>query len=416
MRYRWWMLLGLFAANWFYQIDRALFGVMVMPIQAETGLTDIQIGLCDTVLYAVYACLVPLAGIIGDRFDRSRIIPVVVMVWSAMTAATGLAGGFVAFLILRSVATTAPQTFYGPSANALIAHHHERTRTVALSFHASAYYVGLLSSGAIVAGLLGWFGSWRTVYFLFGGAGFLLGLVLLVLMKRETAFAAAKGLAALPSGNGPMARSGLLDGFKAFFTTPGALVGASAFMAVVFVNNAYAAWAPKFTAVKFALAPAKAAAGAMFYHHVTALVAILAVGWLSDRMLVRFPRFRMFAMAAALALGAPALVAFGFSPSLAGVWTAVGAWGVMRAVVEANMFANVFDQLPERARSSSVSAMSVFAALLGSLSPFMVGCLSQRYGVRGFEIGFSALGVVGILAAAALTVFAIRKGRKYEIR
>ena len=79
MRYRWWMLLGLFAANWFYQIDRALFGVMVMPIQAETGLTDIQIGLCDTVLYAVYACLVPLAGIIGDRFDRSRIIPVVVI-------------------------------------------------------------------------------------------------------------------------------------------------------------------------------------------------------------------------------------------------------------------------------------------------------------------------------------------------
>ena len=379
---------------------------MVMPIQAETGLNDIQIGLCDTVLYAVYACLVSLAGIIGDRFDRSRIIPVVVMVWSAMTAATGLAGGFVAFLILRSVATTAPQTFYGPSANALIAHHHERTRTVALSFHASAYYVGLLSSGAIVAGLLGWFGSWRTVYFLFGGAGFLLGLVLLVLMKRET----------VADGGSVAARPKLLDGFKAFFTTPGALVGASAFMAVVFVNNAYAAWAPKFTAVKFALAPAKAAAGAMFYHHVTALVAILAVGWLSDRMLVRFPRFRMFAMAAALALGAPALVAFGFSPSLAGVWTAVGAWGVMRAVVEANMFANVFDQLPERARSSAVSAMSVFAALLGSLSPFMVGCLSQRYGVRGFEIGFSALGVVGILAAAALTVFAIRKGRTYEIR
>ena len=406
MRYKWWMLLGLFAANWFYQIDRALFGVMVMPIQAETGLTDIQIGLCDTVLYAVYACLVPLAGIIGDRFDRSRIIPVVVMVWSLMTAATGLAGGFVAFLILRSVATTAPQTFYGPSANALIAHHHERTRTVALSFHASAYYVGLLSSGAIVAGLLGWFGSWRTVYFLFGGAGFLLGLVLLALMKRET----------VAVGESAAARPKLLDGFKAFFTTPGALVGASAFMAVVFVNNAYAAWAPKFTAVKFALAPAKAAAGAMFYHHVTALVAILVVGWVSDRMLARFPRFRMFAMAAALALGAPALVAFGLSPSLAGVWTAVGAWGVMRAVVEANMFANVFDQLPERARSSAVSAMSVFAALLGSLSPLMVGCLSQRYGIRGFEIGFSALGVVGILAAAALTVFAIRKGKAYEIR
>ncbi len=407
LAYKWWLLLGLFAANWFYQIDRALFGVMVMPIQAETGLTDIQIGFCDTVLYAVYAGLVPFAGIVGDRFDRSRIIPVVVMIWSVMTAATGLAGGFLAFLLLRSFATTAPQTFYGPSAYALIAHHHERTRTVALSFHASAYYVGLLSSGAIVAGLLGWFGSWREVYFLFGGAGFLLGFGLLVFMKREKPSAAATV---------PMARPRLLDGFKAFFTTPGALVGASAFIAVVFVNNAYAAWAPKFVAVKFSLSPTVAATGAMFYHHVTALVAILIVGWASDRLLVKLPRFRMFAMAAALALGAPALMAFGFCPSLVGVWVAVGAWGVMRAVIEANMFANVFDQLPEAARSSAVSAMSVFAALLGSLSPLMIGCLSQRYGVRGFEIGFSALGVVGVLAAAALAGFAIKKGKTYAIR
>ena len=76
--YPWLLLARLFAANWFYQIDRALFGVMLIPIQAETGLSDVQAGLCDTVLFVVYACLVPLAGMIGDRFDRARIIPVIV--------------------------------------------------------------------------------------------------------------------------------------------------------------------------------------------------------------------------------------------------------------------------------------------------------------------------------------------------
>ena len=30
--YPWLLLAGLFVANWFYQIDRTLFGIMLVPI------------------------------------------------------------------------------------------------------------------------------------------------------------------------------------------------------------------------------------------------------------------------------------------------------------------------------------------------------------------------------------------------
>ena len=393
--YPWLLLAGLFAANWFYQIDRALFGVMLIPIQSETGLSDIEVGLCDTILFTVYACLVPLAGLVGDRFNRSRIIPIIVIVWSAMTAATGLAGGFLSFVLLRSFATTAPQAFYGPSAYALIAEHHEKTRTAALSIHQSAYYFGLLTSGAVVAGLLGLVDSWHIVYYLFGAAGGLLGVGLLVCLRPERKVA----VDAKP-------KAGLLDGFKAFFRSPGALIGSSAFVAIVFVNNAYAAWAPKFTAVKFGLEPAKAATSAMFYYNASSLVAILLVGWLSDRLVARHARFRMFAMAGALAVGAPILILFGFASSVAITWLAIAMFGVVRAIVEANMFANVFDQLPSGVRSSAVGAMSVFAALFGSLSPLFVGVLSERLGTSGFEIGFAALGGIGLCSAVAMGSYA----------
>lgn len=393
--YPWLLLAGLFAANWFYQIDRALFGVMLIPIQNETGLSDIEVGLCDTILFTVYACLVPLAGLVGDRFSRSRIIPVIVIAWSAMTAATGLAGGFLSFVLLRSFATTAPQAFYGPSAYALIAEHHEKTRTAALSIHQSAYYFGLLTSGAVVAGLLGRVDSWHVVYYLFGAAGGLLGAGLFVFLRPEGKVTVAD-----------RPKAGLLDGFRAFFRSPGALIGSSAFVAIVFVNNAYAAWAPKFTAVKFGLEPAKAATSAMFHYNASSLVAILLVGWMSDHLVARHARFRMFAMAGALAVGAPILILFGFASSAAMTWLAIALFGVVRAIVEANMFANVFDQLPPGVRSSAVGAMSVFAALFGSLSPLFVGVLSERLGPLGFEIGFAALGGIGLCSAAAMGLYA----------
>ena len=125
---KWLTLSFLSLAFFFYMSDRALFGLLVIPIQESTGLSDIQIGLVDTVMFWVYAAVVPFAGILGDFIDRRKLIALSIVLWGAATALTGLVGGFLGFVLVRSVLMTGIQTVYTPAASALIAEEHGKTR------------------------------------------------------------------------------------------------------------------------------------------------------------------------------------------------------------------------------------------------------------------------------------------------
>lgn len=107
-----WLTLGfLCLAFFFYMSTRQMFGLLVIPIQKETGLTDIQLGFIDTVMFWTLAAVVPFAGMLGDRFSRTHIIAGAIFFWGLFTALTGLAGGLISLIALRSVAITAAQTF-----------------------------------------------------------------------------------------------------------------------------------------------------------------------------------------------------------------------------------------------------------------------------------------------------------------
>ena len=48
--------------------------------------------------------------------------------------------------------------------------------------------------------------------------------------------------------------------------------------------------------------------------------------------------------------------------------------------------------------------MNLITFLIGSTSPLLIGALSDRYGIRGFELGFAALGGVYVLGALSMFV------------
>ena len=49
--YKWVVLALLSGAFFFHQADRALFGLLTIPIQEDLGLTDLQIGWVNTALF-----------------------------------------------------------------------------------------------------------------------------------------------------------------------------------------------------------------------------------------------------------------------------------------------------------------------------------------------------------------------------
>lgn len=176
------------------------------------------------------------------------------------------------------------------------------------------------------------------------------------------------------------------------------------FVAIVFVNNAYLFWAPKFMAEKFGVSVGSAGAQTMLYHHLLAFVAILAGGVLTDRFVKRYPRFRLGFQILALLCGAPCLVLTGFAPTALMMVVMAAAYGVFRGFFEVNTHASLFDVVPAVYRSTAVGIFTVFAFFFGGLSGVLMGKLSQTYGVRGFEIGFALMGATYLVAAFVMMI------------
>ena len=406
-----WLLIGMLScAFFFHQADRALFGLLTIPIQKEIGLTDVQIGWINTTLSWTLAAMTVVAGFLGDRFSRKWIITLSLIAWSLMTICMGFIGGFVGALFFRSIATGVGESFYAPSAYALIAVHHKETRSVALSIHQAALYVGLMVSGLMVAWALGFLGTWRNVFVAFGAAGCALGVFFIWGLKDKSSNP-------VNPVNPVKNKTALSAGLRAYFCNPSALCATAGFVAIVFVNNAYLFWAPKFAAEKFALDIGEAGKGVMLWHHLFALGAILLGGIITDRFVKRMPRFRLGFQVLALLCGAPMLAWIGLAPSFAGLLVAASAYGVFRGFFEVNTHASLFDVVSPEHRSTAVGLLNMIAFFFGGLSGVAMGALSQKWGVRGFEIGFGVMAAayaVGALLMAYSFFFTFRKNRVVE--
>ena len=408
--YKWFLLALLSCAFFFHQADRALFGLLTIPIQDDLKLTDVQIGWINTTLSWTLAAMTVVAGFLGDRFSRKWIITCSLIAWSLMTVCMGFIGGFVGALFFRSIATGVGESFYAPSAYALIAVHHTKTRSLALSIHQAALYIGLMVSGLIVAWALDFLGSWRHVFVAFGAAGALLGVFFIWGLREGDGPSAPRPVR-------PSAREPLAAGLRAYFCNPAALCATAGFVAIVFVNNAYLFWAPKFAAQKFALDVGLAGKGVMLWHHLFAFGAILLGGVVTDRFVARMPRFRLGFQILALALGAPMLVWIGLAPSFTAMLVAAAAYGVFRGFFEVNTHASLFDVIAPKYRSTAVGLLNMIAFFFGGLSGVVMGWLSQKWGVRGFEIGFGLMAASYVFAAVLMLVsflFTFRRNRVVE--
>src|SRR4030095_15392969 len=85
----------LIVAYTFNFLDRQILGILAGPIKKELGLSDSQLGLMGGLAFALFytGLGVPIAWL-ADRRSRSWIMTWALALWSAFTAACGLATGF----------------------------------------------------------------------------------------------------------------------------------------------------------------------------------------------------------------------------------------------------------------------------------------------------------------------------------
>ncbi|MCK5791220.1 MAG: MFS transporter [Ketobacter sp.] len=181
-------------------IDRQILNLLVGPIRRDLEISDTQMSLLMGFSFALFytLCGIPL-GRMADRTSRRGLIAAGVLVWSAMTAACGLAKQYWHFLFAR-VGVGAGEAALSPAAYSLIADSFPpHQRATAISVYSMGIYVGsglafLLgglvihfasAQGDMVLPVVGTIRPWQLIFLLLGAVGVMFCLVLLLLKEPQ---------------------------------------------------------------------------------------------------------------------------------------------------------------------------------------------------------------------------------------
>lgn len=395
--YKWEVLLLLWMAYLLNQGDRQVFNTVLPAIRDALSLTDTSVGLIATIFNLAFAIAVPIGGWMGDRFSRKWVVTLSVLFFSVATMFTGMATSFVWLIVLRSVATGGGEALFGPSNYSILAQYHTDTRARAMSIHQTAYYVGVILAGWL-AGLIADKAGWRWSFLIFGGIGVLWGILMIFRLDNRPPSISSKE-------NGEMAKPGFLDGFKAVFTTPTALMLTIGFSGLIFVITGFMTWVPAYLQEEFGQSQAEAGFNSMFWTYVAAFVGILLAGSLSDRLALRACRYRMYLQAVGLVLGAVSLFFMGGKSSLAFIYFCFAAWGFSRAFFDANTYSVLYDVTPERLHASCGSVMGMTGFAVGAFAPLVLGAMKQSMG--SLSSAFPLLALIWIVCGLLMFVVAM---------
>lgn len=395
--YRWRLLAVLWVCFFLHQGDRQIFNTLIPLIRADLRLSDVQIGMIASIFTMIYGLLVPFAGIFGDMLQKRLIVGLSLLIFSAGTLLTGMAGSMAVLILCRSVATGGGESIYYPSASALISQHHVRSRSLGLAIHQSALYVGIVASGW----LSGWLGErfgWRMVFMCFGGAGLLWTLVVAWSLKNDRTDAAPQPTR--PAGRAPQWREALTHtlGKPTFYLL------AAAFAGEVFVNVGYTTWMSTFLHENYGLALASAGFHSMFWHFLAAAAGVIVGAQLADRWHARRPAIRLEMNCLGLLLGAPFIVLLAWSPGLGIVFVALAGFGFFRGLYDSNLFATLFDIIEPRYRATAAGLMLSVGFVAGASAPLALGWIKS---VSGLDAGLLLL--AGVFAAAGLVLLVARQ-------
>ncbi len=375
--YKWELVILLSIAFFFNQADRQIFNIVLPSIRNDLGLTDANMGLIASIFILFYALMVPVGGILGDRIKKKYVIVFSLLIWSASTLTTGLSFTLIQLMILRSIATGGGEAFYAPSANALICEYHESTRATALSIHQAASYFGVIASGYLTGYIADHFG-WRTAFYIFGGFGIILAAVLYFRIK-DTSVPDKLVIASEPEKR-------IKELLKVFFTKPTAVLLTVAFAGMIFVNVSFLTWMPTFLYEKYNFSLARAGFDSTFYHFVAAFIGVFVGARITDKLAPKVSRIRGLVQMISLLIGAPFIFIMGKSDSMLIVYFALAMFGFFRGIYDSNIFAALYDVIEIPFRSTAAGIMLMFAFIVGSVSPYVLGIIKPVYGLsKGLE-------------------------------
>ena len=159
-------------------VDRQLLASFANWIVPDLGLTNTEFGLLTGLIFIFfYSVAGVFMGVLADRVNRTRLIAAGLALWSALTALSGMAKGFVSLAIPRLFIGIG-ESIMTPTAMSLLA---DRFPSSRLGFASGVYYMGVpigVAASLFVVAYLEPLLGWRGCFYALGGLGLVLAAIM----------------------------------------------------------------------------------------------------------------------------------------------------------------------------------------------------------------------------------------------
>jgi len=411
-------------------IDRGMLALVIDPVRADLGISEVQIAMLQGLAFAIFYVSVGIPlGFVADALNRRWLLVSGIVVWSSATVFSGLAASFGQMFAAR-LAIGVGEAALGPCAVGMIgemfpANFRGRPMSLYVLGSMIAYGMGSALTGLILQAapmgtfsalpLIGDLAPWRIAFVLVGLSGFpVAGLLLLLHNQGDTGQAGGSAMAR----EGAMAR---LPALRASAAATLALLHAGrriylplyAAVALFATGGSVASgWSAVLLTRQFGASPAQAGQGLGVAQIVWALGGALLAGVVVDKVGARFGASGKIAFAGVLALVA--------LPSCLGVIAPGYGWALAlgaevmfaSAVFGTTMLSVIADIIPQKSRGVAVALYAFVMTMIGgSLGPLAVAGLTEHVFGSPAAVGRS-MAVVGsftLLASALLAMLAARR-------
>jgi MFS family permease len=160
-------------------VDRQLLASFANFIVPDLGLTNTEFGWLTGFAFIIfYASMGLFMGALADMVNRPRLVAIGLTLWSALTALSGAAKGFWTLAAPRALIGVG-ESILTPTSMSMLA---DRFPARQLGFASGFYYMGVpigIGVSLLIAGYLGPAIGWRNCFYVLGGIGLVLAVVML---------------------------------------------------------------------------------------------------------------------------------------------------------------------------------------------------------------------------------------------
>lgn len=398
-------------------LDRQLISILAKPIQDSLQITDSQLGRITGLYFALFYCSIAIpVGWLADRTNRMKVLSIACALWSAATAACGLAGSYSQLVVARMAVGVGEAGGVPPSYAVISDYFPRERRGSAMAIFNLGPPLGSALGVAFGASLAAAF-DWRIPFYVIGAVGVVTAIVVYVLVPEPRR---GGHDATISASTGSAHAAGFVSTIARFFSNPILLLASVASGAANFITYGISNFATLFLMREKGMALSEVAIWYALVVGVCMSGGIYVSGRLIDKLSARTKAAYAILPAVSLVFALPFFLGFAWAPH----------WQLALVFLCVPMFLNSFylsatvtfvqgEVHPDQRVVSGALLLLVMNFIGLGLGPTFVGVASDffrpSHGVHALQSAFFALAPMYVIAALLFLGLAQRINRSQTL-